>query len=169
MRDRDPFDNGGLKSTNMLWKHVVTVLIEAWDESVNKPLGMVHAMFVKARSAVCFSGIINLHVCPKKFNRGTSLITMIIKSVISKNMLNDLYIYNMYSLSAIFLKISSVTKKKLCWKPPKTKPDRLTYRQVKGILLSIQRVACGIKKNTFMYTFYVIYWSQLDTKFEGSF
>lgn len=75
------------------------------DESVNKPLGMVHAMFVKARSAVCFSGIINLHVCPKKFNRGTSLITMIIKSVISKNMLNDLYIYNMYSLSAIFLKI----------------------------------------------------------------
>lgn len=119
------------------------------DESVNKPLGMVHAMFVKARSAVCFSGIINLHVCPKKFNRGTSLITMIIKSVISKNMLNDLYIYNMYSLSAIFLKISSVTKKKLCWKTPKTKPDRLTYRQVKGILLSIQRVACGIKKNVY--------------------
>lgn len=116
------------------------------DESVNKPLGMVHAMFVKARSAVCFSGIINLHVCPKKFNRGTSLITMIIKSVISKNMLNDLYIYNMYSLSAIFLKISSVTKKKLCWKTPKTKPDRLTYRQVKRILLSIQRIACGIKK-----------------------
>lgn len=102
---------------------------------------------VKARSAVCFSGIINLHVCPKKFNRGTSLITMIIKSVISKNMLNDLYIYNMYSLSAIFLKISSVTKKKLCWKPPKTKPDRLTYRQVKRILLSIQRVACVIKKS----------------------
>lgn len=89
---------------------------------------MVYVMFVKVRLVVCFSGIINLYVCLKKFNRGMSLIIMIIKLVILKNMFNDFYIYNMYLLFVIFLKISLVIKKKLCWKIFKIKLDRLIYR-----------------------------------------
>lgn len=135
------------------------------DESVNKPLGMVHAMFVKARSAVCFSGIINLHVCPKKFNRGTSLITMIIKSVISKNMLNDLYIYNYVLIICNILENQFSDQKETVLKNPQNKTGQINLQTGQKNFTLYSTYCVWFMRKVYVY---VIYWSQLDTKFEGS-